>query len=444
MVGWRSVVAALCFAPAVAFAQPTPPSGTPEQQQGYRAAFAAMMADPPNLDKTFAFASAAIAVGDFEGAIGALERMLIINPNLPRVRLELGVLYYRLGSFEVARTYISAALQAKDMPPEVRERAERVLAEIDRRLNPSKFSGTVMGGVRFQTNANASPSRGEVRVGGIDAVLTDQFRATSDFNVFLGANLVHLYDLGTQSGDAIDTRAALYGSRQFRRIDVDLLYLALSTGPRLAVAPDSIEGLSLRPNVGVELVALGGYREYVSLGGGLSVDKLIEKGLISASVDWRRRLYHDSTARPSNSLRDGNEITLRVGIDREIVPWLAASASFGYTRFLAPQGFNAYGEWSVSAGLIATYDLFGFVPNRATVLSLNAAYLLADYNAPDGTIDPATTRQDREWRFSATLNVPVIDDIALVGQVGASLRNSSLPNYRYTNVYTMLGVALRF
>lgn len=403
-----------------------------------------MMAEPSNLDKAFAFASAAIQVGDFEGAIGALERMLIINPNLPRVRLELGVLYFRLGSFEVARTYIATALESKDMPPEVRQRAERVLAEIDRQRNPSKFAGTVMSGVRFQTNANAAPSRGEVRVGGFDALLTGQFQAWSDFNLFLATNLMHLYDLGSQAGDAIDTRATFYAARQFERTDVDLLYGAFSTGPRLVIAPGSIEGLTARPNIGVELVALGEHREYISFGGGLTIDKRIEQGQISASVDWRRRLYHDSTARPFNSLRDGNEIALRIGVDREIAPWLVASVGFGYTRFLAPQGANAYGEWSVSAGLLLTYDLFGFVPGRATALSLNAAFLASDYNEADATIDPDIVRQDREWRLSATLNVPVIDDVSLVGQVGASLRASSLPNYRYTNIYTMIGVALKF
>ena len=61
-------------------------------QEEYDRAFRAMLADPGNLDKTFAFARLAIAKKDYEGAIGALERMLLINPNLPRVRLELGVL----------------------------------------------------------------------------------------------------------------------------------------------------------------------------------------------------------------------------------------------------------------------------------------------------------------------------------------------------------------
>ena len=34
--------------------------------------------------------------------MAALERMLLFNPDLPRVQLELGVLYFRMGAFELA------------------------------------------------------------------------------------------------------------------------------------------------------------------------------------------------------------------------------------------------------------------------------------------------------------------------------------------------------
>ena len=71
---------------------------------------------PANLDVLFRFASLASQTGDLEGAISALERMLLINPDLPRVRLELGVLYYRLGSYEVARTYLEGALKSPTLP----------------------------------------------------------------------------------------------------------------------------------------------------------------------------------------------------------------------------------------------------------------------------------------------------------------------------------------
>src|ERR1700681_4876937 len=51
------------------------------------ALFQQMLADPANLDVTFAYADAAAQLGDNEGAVAALERMLLFNPNLPRVDL---------------------------------------------------------------------------------------------------------------------------------------------------------------------------------------------------------------------------------------------------------------------------------------------------------------------------------------------------------------------
>ena len=97
--------------PDRAFAQNSKPDGGALEQQ-YDAAFQDMLKQPANLDVLFKFATLASQTGDLEGAVSALERMLLIDPNLPRVRLELGVLYYRLGSYEVARTYIEAALKA--------------------------------------------------------------------------------------------------------------------------------------------------------------------------------------------------------------------------------------------------------------------------------------------------------------------------------------------
>ena len=36
----------------------------------------------------------------------------VFNPNLPRVKLELGVLYFKLGSYELARSYFQEAVNA--------------------------------------------------------------------------------------------------------------------------------------------------------------------------------------------------------------------------------------------------------------------------------------------------------------------------------------------
>ena len=76
----------------------------------YDAAFQETLRDPANLDALFRFASLAVESGDLEGAVSALERMLILNPDQPRVRIELGVLYFRLGSYPAARSYLETAL----------------------------------------------------------------------------------------------------------------------------------------------------------------------------------------------------------------------------------------------------------------------------------------------------------------------------------------------
>ena len=80
-----------------------PVNASAEQEREYEAAFQEMLRRPADLDVLFKFATIATKTGDYEGAISALERMLLVNPDLPRVRLELAVLYYRLGSFEVSK-----------------------------------------------------------------------------------------------------------------------------------------------------------------------------------------------------------------------------------------------------------------------------------------------------------------------------------------------------
>ena len=85
--------------------------------------FQQMLANPANLDVVFAYADVSAKLGDNEAAVSALEQMLLFNPNLPRVDLELGALYFRMGSFDVAPDYFQ---KAAEPPPAARsETADR-------------------------------------------------------------------------------------------------------------------------------------------------------------------------------------------------------------------------------------------------------------------------------------------------------------------------------
>src|SRR5215475_2495611 len=154
------LAAACCIASAMigpAGAQtPAPPSS--ELKKQYDEAFEETLNKPGDLDVLFKYAGLATQVGDLEGAISALERMLLINPDLPRVRLELGVLYFRLGSYEAALTYLETALQSPSLPPDVKAKAQEYLAQAVSKSSPSSLSGEIFLGWRYQSNANLGPS----------------------------------------------------------------------------------------------------------------------------------------------------------------------------------------------------------------------------------------------------------------------------------------------
>jgi tetratricopeptide (TPR) repeat protein len=112
---------------------------SPELQRQYNAAFQDMLNKPGDLEVALNYAKVATKVGDLEGAVSTYEGMLIIDPNLSRVRLELGILYYRLKSYEVARNYLETALQSPTLKADLRKPAEDLLAKMPKQ---SRSRGT--------------------------------------------------------------------------------------------------------------------------------------------------------------------------------------------------------------------------------------------------------------------------------------------------------------
>jgi tetratricopeptide (TPR) repeat protein len=96
----------------------------------YDQAFAESLEKPADPDVLVHFAEVAVEFGDIEGAISALERLLLIDAEQPEVKLELGVLYYRLGSTEVARSYLQDVSSSKEASNESKERANTFLKEM--------------------------------------------------------------------------------------------------------------------------------------------------------------------------------------------------------------------------------------------------------------------------------------------------------------------------
>lgn len=107
----------------------------PAMKQQYDAAFQAMLNNPGDFDTALNYAAVARKAGDLEGAIGTYEGMLLVQSDLPTVRVELAMLYYKLKSYPVARTHLEAALQSPTLPADLRAPAEAMLKKMPKRAS---------------------------------------------------------------------------------------------------------------------------------------------------------------------------------------------------------------------------------------------------------------------------------------------------------------------
>ena len=101
-----------------------------QMRKDFEQSFQQMLKDPADVDITMRYAKLAVGLGNYEAAIPPLERILIFNPNLPKIKLELGVLYYRLDSMKMAATYFNDVASSKDASREMKASAREYLQKI--------------------------------------------------------------------------------------------------------------------------------------------------------------------------------------------------------------------------------------------------------------------------------------------------------------------------
>lgn len=68
------------------------------------------------------------------------------------------MLYFRLGSFDVARSYLEQAQASEGSAGKAADRAAVYLAATEQAEDPASIAGAVIVGARFQSNANAGPN----------------------------------------------------------------------------------------------------------------------------------------------------------------------------------------------------------------------------------------------------------------------------------------------
>lgn len=462
-------VACLC-SPADAAKRPPVPKTTPE----YEALFKRMYDNPTDIDLTFEFAAMATKLGDYEAAAAALERILMFNPNLPRVKLQLGQLYFKLGSYKMARSYFDQA-RAADAPPDVRVEAARFVASIDERQRPNSqrlaeqqgapgqmpqapksphiWSIYAQTGLRYQTNASAGPNGTLIRSLSADAFLSDNFAKRGDWNAFalFGAN--YIYDLQRGNEDSLETLIVGYYSRQFALEQFNFGMLEVQSGPRFSVPNflPNTKATSIRVYAIGTGSTLADAAYFAGGGGGASMRFIFNNATVARiepSVEYRERRFYDSGPFPTSSQQSGGLTTVAVkgeGLLFNKVYW------FGRTAFdrtdMADNTYSYFGydRYSVDIGFPIPFTLPWFDnTTRQYYLTPLAGFSHTQFAQANPNVDVDVVRRDREWRAGLMLDAQIYANYGIRTHIMYSAIESNLPNYVMNNFSVSFGPTARF
>ncbi len=412
--------------------------------KAYDEAFQALFQDPGNLDKSFRFAELAVQKGNFEAAISALERMLLINPDLPRVRLELGVLYFRIGSYAIARTYLTRVLQAPDVPDEVQDRVAVFLDEIDNRLTRGSLSGSVFLGARFSDNANAGPNSPNVLANGVAANLDDQFTNKSDRNYFVSAQINHSYDLLTQRNEILESSGTLYVSEQDKQKQLDIVFLEGTVGIRAPFLQDWVQGTTAKPYAIGNMVYLqdSWYQFTIGFGADLVVP-FSQRWRTTLNFEHKSEHFRNDSNRTTASQQTGTETSLSINNTYVLTETQQVGLRVSGANQEAKESFNAFREFQIG-GTFTQLVPVEALESGPVAISANVSRVMSHYHSPNPTVDANRKRMDQEWRWSVTSAVPVTDDWTIVGTIQRTTVDSTLPNFEYHAASVTLGASRRF
>ena len=171
-------------------------------QQQKQEVFKQLFKDPTNLSLLFKYANLSIMVGDLEGAIGVFEQMLIYDSELPRIRLELGVLYFRLGAFALANNYLKSVKEFNP-PPEVEARVDQFLEAIVSAEEPFQWQQTLSIGFKRTTNGNSGINADFIEIGDFLLDVDPESQRQSDRSSLFNYSLSIDQDLNHPRGDNI-------------------------------------------------------------------------------------------------------------------------------------------------------------------------------------------------------------------------------------------------
>lgn len=409
------------------------PAPTPET---LAEVFRKVLNDPENLEINFSYANMAMQLGKYDAAITAYERMLMIAPDLDRVKLDMALAYARLGNFTQARELFDEVL-SKNPPDNVKENVKKLIAQIDDAEKRHKFDGNIVTGINYDSNANASPGSNQVDLFGVNVQLTGTSLAREDQHFFTAGTVNHTYTTAHQQAHKLKTSATAYKTRQNNLGSLNLTVLSAKTAFTYNITKKNGGG-RLTPTVGFDDINLGGFNYQENLYGQLGYEHpLSNKFALSGLYRYEKRLFYNN---PGNTTLEG-----RTGRARE---QRLAAKIFMTDRDLLDVGVRLRQEVTREVRhdnrqqeLILSHT---HIFDGGIFLNTTGTVKRTHYKGVDVLVNPNTVRRDHERSYTFTLGKQLTPNTTIAGAYQYKTVGSNIQNFAYENERTTVSLAYKF
>lgn len=181
--------------------------------------------------------------GHYEMALGAFERVQMLEPTNLRNRLEMGRTYFMLKMYEDAELAFEEVLANPNLPQNVRTNIEIYLSKVTKVQEKSFTYADINADYMYDSNVNygSLDSEYNINTGTLPSAPT-----LADSAVEIYGGVTNIYDIGDKNGFAIKNRVVGYMKRYSNERAYDIHYFSYTPSLIYATTAHKIElGLTL-------------------------------------------------------------------------------------------------------------------------------------------------------------------------------------------------------
>lgn len=358
--------------------------------------FEDVLADPTDLNTNLGYARNLVKEGRLELAAVTLERILLLNPGLDRVRLFYAVVLYRLNNLTEAEQELATLKEEGGLPADLQAEVDRYLDAVRRRQRAFHGTFTLGAGAHYDTNRNSYPQSDQFRI--LDVLIDGSEEENDDIGRLATGTLDLTYDPGHQRLRELYVTATGLVDDQVEEDALDLMAGILEVG---ALYDATV--VELTPHLRHEHLRLDSEMFARISEAGLRLARQFRaiKGL-DAHLEGRAAYeeFSNSDTLRFNNEQNGPLYEVELGAGYRINDAMRLAASYVYGDKDAKEDYHDYESHKLRASYTWIFA------NRSFAVASGSVEFL-DFDEVDPFVSPTISREDVDSRLRLTYGIPV-------------------------------------